>query len=150
MGRRGRTADPEKQLLEIREERRKRKKLGRRVESLEEVDGTIIHDNVAAEFADVPAKTSPVAGDVILAEDSENLFEKRRVALGDLPPSAAQTAQLNEAASQILGRLDEILYHLELLTEVEATRSGGDGTLLGRLDVIVQLLAIITEGGSAT
>jgi hypothetical protein len=52
------------------------------------------------------------------------------------------------ASSEILGRLDQILWHMERLTEVEAPDMGGDGTLLGRLDAILQLLMLITEAGS--
>lgn len=50
-------------------------------------DPDAIHDNVAAEISAVSEKTSPVAGDWLLAEDSESGDAKVKVQMGNLPIS---------------------------------------------------------------
>jgi hypothetical protein len=48
-------------------------------------DGTAIHDNVSAEISVVAEKTTPVAADLILIEDSAAGNAKKRVQVGNLP-----------------------------------------------------------------
>jgi hypothetical protein len=98
--------------------------------------------------------------DVTLTDDSraDDLIDTLRVAGFDFvgvnpsgPPGLiipGAAAQLSVVSCQILARLDEIIWHMERLTEVQAPTIGGDGTLFGRLDVILQLLMLTTEAGS--
>jgi hypothetical protein len=51
-------------------------------------DPNAIHDNQASEIASITAKGSPVSGDLILIEDSEDSNNKKRVQVGDLPTGA--------------------------------------------------------------
>lgn len=48
-------------------------------------DPTAIHDNIAGEIAAITEKSSPVPGDLIVIEDSEDANNKKRVELGNLP-----------------------------------------------------------------
>ena len=54
-------------------------------------DSTAIHDNIAAEFAIVAEKVTPVAFDALLIEDSAAAGAKKRVFLSNLPLSAVNT-----------------------------------------------------------
>lgn len=47
-------------------------------------DSAAIHDNVAAEISAVTEKTTPVAADLLLAEDSADSNNKKRVQVGNL------------------------------------------------------------------
>lgn len=48
-------------------------------------DPTAVHTDVANEFATVTEKVSPVAGDFIFGEDSENNFSKIKIDIDNLP-----------------------------------------------------------------
>lgn len=48
-------------------------------------DGAAIHDNEAGEIAGITEKEAPVAGDLLLIEDSEDGYAKKRVEIGNLP-----------------------------------------------------------------
>lgn len=48
-------------------------------------DGSAIHDNEAGEIQAIAEKESPVAGDLLLIEDSEDSYAKKRVEMGNLP-----------------------------------------------------------------
>jgi hypothetical protein len=98
-----------------------------------------------------------VLSDDTRADDLKEVLEQAGFAFVAVnpptPPGFAtenQIAQLNVAADNILARLDEIIWHMEQLTELQAPMMGGDGTLLGRLDVVLQLLMFATEAGSTT
>jgi len=43
-----------------------------------------LHDNIAAEFAGVPEKVTPVSGDLLMIEDSADGNRKKRVTVGNL------------------------------------------------------------------
>ncbi len=47
-------------------------------------DPFAIHDNVASEIDAITAKTAPVAGDIVLIEDSEASFVKKELSLSNL------------------------------------------------------------------
>lgn len=48
-------------------------------------DADAIHDNVAAEISLLTEKTTPVSGDLLLMEDSEDAYNKKKVQMGNLP-----------------------------------------------------------------
>lgn len=48
-------------------------------------DGTAIHDNISGEIDAVTNKSTPVAADRLLIEDSEDSFSKKEIQIGDLP-----------------------------------------------------------------
>jgi hypothetical protein len=52
-------------------------------------DADAIHDNASGEIAAITEKASPVAGDLLLIEDSEASNAKKRVQIGNLPTGAS-------------------------------------------------------------
>lgn len=48
-------------------------------------DDNAIHDNVAAEISAITEKITPVSADLIVIEDSEDVNNKKRVQIGNLP-----------------------------------------------------------------
>lgn len=48
-------------------------------------DGAAIHDNVASEISAITEKTTPVAADMLIGEDSENGNAKVMIQIGNLP-----------------------------------------------------------------
>jgi len=66
------------------------------ITDLTHLDPNAIHDNVAGEINALTAKATPVAADVIVIEDSQNFFTKKKATLTDLlgggagPIAAAQ------------------------------------------------------------
>lgn len=48
-------------------------------------DSDAIHDNVASEINGVAEKTAPVSADLLLIEDSEDSFNKKKLQVGNLP-----------------------------------------------------------------
>jgi hypothetical protein len=76
-------------------------------------DGAAIHDNVAEEIHAITAKGTPVDADELVIEDSADSWNKKRVALGDLPGGAGgaptdadyvvETANGSLSAESVLG-----------------------------------------------
>jgi hypothetical protein len=64
-------------------------------------DTTAIHDDTTAEISIVTEKASPVGADVILIEDSEASYAKKRVQITNLPGGADSDAIHDNVASEI-------------------------------------------------
>ena len=79
-------------------------------------DATAIHDNVAAEISAIAAKAVPVLADLILIEDSEDSFNKKKITVGDLAlVIAAQTGD----------RFIGLELEQQLATGIDPTVTGG-------------------------
>ena len=63
------------------------------------IDSDAIHDNVAAEIAAIAEKVTPIAGDILVIEDSADSNNKKRLLIGNLPatPSTRQDTYDNGA-----------------------------------------------------
>lgn len=57
-------------------------------EAVNQPDETAIHKSRPGEIKNIPEKTSPVSGDLIVVEDSADNNEKKRVQLGNIPTNA--------------------------------------------------------------
>lgn len=55
-------------------------------------DADAIHDNVSGEIDAISEKATPVDADVLLIEDSEDTFAKKKVEIGNLPSSGGGDA----------------------------------------------------------
>jgi len=64
-------------------------------------DTDAIHDNVANEITAIAPKTVPVSADVILIEDSEDSFNKKKLAVTNFPGGVDTTAIHKATAAEI-------------------------------------------------
>ena len=63
-----------------------------RHDAIAHTDGDAIHDDVSGEIAAVTEKGSPVSGDLLLIEDSEDGNTKKRIQVGNLPVGSGSAA----------------------------------------------------------
>jgi len=66
-------------------------------------DSDAIHINIAGEIVSIPAKVSPVVGDVLVIEDSEDSNNKKSILLGALPYPVTSVAGKTGAVALVSG-----------------------------------------------
>ena len=71
-----------------------------------DTDDDAIHDNVAGEIAAITEKTSPVAADILLIEDSEDSNNKKRIAISSLSAANVPRPSLHNFSISIASRVD--------------------------------------------
>jgi len=65
------------------------------------IDTDAIHDNVSGEIVAITEKATPVSGDVLVIEDSEDSNNKKRLQVGNLPGGTDAAAIHDDTASEI-------------------------------------------------
>ena len=63
------------------------------------IDDTAIHDNVDGEINAITAKSSPVAADIVVTEDSAASFAKKKVTLGNLVAGGLSETEVSATGS---------------------------------------------------
>ena len=71
------------------------------VEATSVTDPDAIHDSTASEISSITEKSSPVNADVVIIEDSEDSYNKKKAQVGNLP--AGGGGETNTASSQGTG-----------------------------------------------
>jgi hypothetical protein len=87
-------------------------------------DADAIHDNVAAEISAITEKTTPVAADLLIIEDSADSNNKKRLQISNIPPSTLSL--LADGTRDLTGDMD-------VSTDVvvnDSLAGGWDGSLL--------------------
>jgi hypothetical protein len=82
-------------------------------------DPNAIHDNEAAEISAITEKANPVDDDLVIIEDSENSFAKKKVKVSNLPGGTSGTdteaihdnvaGEINAITSKVLPSLSDEL-----------------------------------------
>lgn len=91
-------------------------------------DSDAIHDNVADEINQVTEKTTPADADVLILEDSESSWDKKKVQIGNLPTASGGGGSLavKDEGTQITSSAASMDF---VGKQVEAVDSGGDVTV---------------------
>lgn len=97
-------------------------------------DGDAIHDNEAGEISALTEKTTPVSADVLILEDSENSYAKRKVQIGNLPGGGTDDQTASEVPFTPYGDLDATDVQAAI-QELDDEKEAADATILKQADV---------------
>lgn len=78
------------------------------ISTLQTADAAAIHDDTAGEIAAVTEKASPVAGDLLLIEDSAAGNAKKSVQIGNLPTGSDAAAIHDDTAGEIAAVTEKV------------------------------------------
>jgi hypothetical protein len=85
---------------------------------MQQLDATAIHDNVANEISALAAKAAPVAGDIMIIEDSADSFNKKKVDVSSLGGGTASVIPADDATfDKFLDNYDESTEFLQDILE---------------------------------
>jgi hypothetical protein len=101
-------------------------------------DNNAIHDNVAGEIQAIATKTTPVVGDLLIIEDSEDSFNKKKIGVnpldsGTVKPTVGSNGSVFTAQISSDGRLyfwaNGVRYYVSGIAD--PIGGGGSGQPLG-------------------